>query len=84
MKGEVDLAKFLMKRIRFEGSNLRLQSTDYQGHLKDLLVEKALDKFANGSFKVIIEKVFKMEEIQDAHNLLDSSQTKGKIICTVD
>lgn len=84
VQGEVDLAKFLMKRIRFEGSNLRLQSTAYQGHLKDLLVEKALDKFVDGSFKVIIEKVFRMEEIQDAHNLLDSSQTKGKIICTVD
>jgi NADPH:quinone reductase-like Zn-dependent oxidoreductase len=84
VKGEVDLAQFLMKRVRFEGSNLRLQSISYQERLRDLLVEKALDKFIDGSFKVILEKVFRMDEIRDAHELLESSQTKGKIICTVE
>lgn len=84
VKGEVDLAPFLMKRVRFEGSNLRLQSLTYQERLRDILIEKALDRFIDGSFKVILEKVFRMDEIRDAHELLESSQTKGKIICTVE
>jgi len=47
-------------------------------------VEHALPRFIDGRFKVVVEKVFKMEEIQKAHELLESNLTKGKIICTVD
>jgi NADPH:quinone reductase-like Zn-dependent oxidoreductase len=46
-------------------------------------VEHALPRFVDGRFKIFVEKVFKMEEIQEAHKLLESNKTKGKIICTV-
>ena len=53
------------------------------GKLRDQLVEHALPKFVNGSFKVYIEKVFDMERIKEAHELLESNKTKGKLICKV-
>ena len=80
----VDISRFLRKRIRFEGSSLRSRDEMYQGKLRDMLVEHALPRFVDGRFKVIVEKVFKMEEIQEAHRLLASNQTMGKLICTVD
>jgi putative PIG3 family NAD(P)H quinone oxidoreductase len=79
----VDIGRFLRKRLRFEGSSLRSRDETYQGKLRDMLVEHALPRFIDGRFKVIVEKVFKMEEIQDAHTLLASNQTMGKLICTV-
>jgi len=79
----VDISRFLRKRLRYEGSSLRSRDEDYQGKLRDQLVEHALPKFIDGSFKVIVEKVFKMEDIQAAHELLASNQTKGKLIATV-
>ncbi|KAK5048238.1 hypothetical protein LTR84_005908 [Exophiala bonariae] len=79
----VDISRFLRKRLRYEGSSLRSRDEDYQGKLRDQLVEHALPKFVDGSFKVIVEKVFKMDEIQAAHELLASNQTKGKLIVTV-
>ncbi|EHY58234.1 hypothetical protein HRR83_004908 [Exophiala dermatitidis] len=84
VKGDVDISRFLRKRIRYEGSTLRSRDEAYQGRLRDMLVEHALPKFIDGSFKVVIEKVFKWEDIQEAHKLLESNQTMGKLICTID
>lgn len=78
-----DLGAFVRKRIRFEGSSLRSRDEQYQGRLRDQLVEHALPKFKDKSFKLFVEKVFPWEKIQDAHRLMESNQTKGKIICTI-
>lgn len=84
VQGPVDIGRFLRKRLRYEGSSLRSRDEGYQGKLRDMLVQHALPRFKSGEFKVHVEKVFKMEEIQEAHRLLDGSQTMGKIICTVE
>jgi len=79
----VDISGFLRKRLRIEGSTLRSRDEQYQKRLRDLLVEHAMPKFKDGTFKVFLEKVFPFEQIVDAHKLLESNQTKGKVICTV-
>lgn len=79
----VDVSRFLKKRIRYEGSTLRARSLEYQGKLRDRLIELALPKFADGTFRVYIEKVFDWKDIQAAHELLASNTSKGKIICLV-
>ena len=78
-----NFGNFVKKRIRFEGSSLRSRDEQYQGKLRDQLHDHALPKFKDGSFKVLIEKVFPWEQIQDAHRLMESNKTKGKIICTI-
>lgn len=79
----VDISRFLKKRIRYEGSTLRARNEEYQGNLRDRLVELALPRFVDGSFKVYIDKVFDWKDIQKAHELLAANTTKGKIICVV-
>lgn len=78
-----DISAFLRKRCTFVGSSLRSRDEDYQGKLRDQLVEHALPKFKDGSFKLFIEKVLPWEQIQDAHRLLEENKTKGKVICTI-
>ncbi|KAK6388629.1 hypothetical protein LTR65_007785 [Meristemomyces frigidus] len=80
---EPNFGAFVAKRIRFEGSSLRSRDEQYQGRLRDQLHDHALPKFKDGSFKVLIEKVYPWEQIQDAHRLMESNKTKGKIICTI-
>jgi NADPH2:quinone reductase len=57
---------------------------EYYSKLRDLLVEFALPKFVDGTFKVPIKKEFLWKEIQAAHALIERNQSKGKIICHVD
>lgn len=78
-----NIGPLLYKRVRYEGSTLRSRDEDYQGKLRNQLVEHALPKFVDGTFKVYIEKVFDMGQIQEAHELLESNKTKGKLICRV-
>jgi NADPH:quinone reductase-like Zn-dependent oxidoreductase len=78
-----DMTLFFRKRARFEGSGLRSRDEEYQGKLRDQLVEHALPKFKDGSFKVFVEKVYPWEKIQDAHAQMARNETKGKLICTI-
>lgn len=82
--GTADISALLAKRVRVEGSTLRSRELDYQRKLRDTLVEHALPKLQDKSFKVYVEKVFRFEEIADAHRLLESNATKGKLICIID
>lgn len=79
----MDIGRFLRKRVRYEGSTLRSRNEAYQARLRDMVVEHALPRFIDGRFKVIVEKVFTMDQIQEAQTLLASNTTMGKIICTV-
>ena len=79
----VDIGAFVIKRLRFEGSSLRSRDEAYQGKLRNTLVEHTIPKFKDGSFKILIEKVFDWENIVDAHKLMERNETKGKIICTI-
>jgi NADPH:quinone reductase-like Zn-dependent oxidoreductase len=73
----------VFKRLRFEGSSLRSRDEPYQERLRDKL-EEYVDKFDNGCFKIYIDKVFKWEEVAEAHRYMESDSSKGKIICTID
>jgi NADPH:quinone reductase-like Zn-dependent oxidoreductase len=78
-----DFLHFFRKRARMEASGLRSRDAVYQGKLRNQLVEHALPRFRDGRYKSYIEKVFPWEKIVEAHQLLESNTTKGKIICTI-
>lgn len=84
VKGDTDIGRFLRKRCRFEGSSLRSRDEEYQGKLRDQLVEHAIPRLTDGRFHVPIEKVFKFNEIQQAHELMETNQTKGKLIVNIE
>lgn len=79
---DLNVAQILYKRIRWEGSTLRARDEEYQGKLRDRLAED-VPGIVSGELKVFVDKVYKMEEIQEAHKLMEKNVTRGKIICTV-
>ncbi|KAA8901936.1 hypothetical protein FN846DRAFT_899517 [Sphaerosporella brunnea] len=81
---ELNLAQILFKRLRIEGSTLRSRDLEYQQALRDKVVAEVLTGMESGSFKVFVEKVFSWKDIVDAHKLMESNETRGKIICIVD
>lgn len=79
---EVNVAQLLYKRVRWEGSTLRSRDEEYQGRLRDRL-EAYLPDFVSGALRVFVDRVFRMDQIQEAHALMEENVTRGKIICTV-
>jgi NADPH:quinone reductase-like Zn-dependent oxidoreductase len=79
-----DLQQFSRKGARLEASGLRRRGPEYQGKLRDHLVEHALPRFIDGRYKVYVEQVYPWEKVAEAHQLLESNVSKGKIICTIE
>lgn len=82
--GTADIGALLAKRVRVEGSTLRSRDLDYQRRLRDTLVEHALPRFQDKSFKIFVERLFSFKDIAEAHRVLESNATKGKLICVID
>ncbi|KAM0471225.1 hypothetical protein ACHAPX_009405 [Trichoderma viride] len=82
-KKEFDMGLLAFKRIRYEGSTLRSRDEEFQRKLRDKFVSEALPDFLAGKFKIYIEKVYPWEQIVEAHKMLETNKTMGKIICTI-
>jgi len=80
----MDLRPILFKRLRIEGTTLRSRDLEYQRLLRDKVVEEALPGIESGKMKSHVDKCMSWKEIVEAHRLMESNQTQGKIICTVD
>jgi len=78
-----NIGSFVYKRITYVGSTLRSRDEAYQGELRNRLEEHAVPKFKSGEFKVHIERIMDWKDIIEAHELMESNKTKGKIICQV-
>jgi NADPH2:quinone reductase len=60
--------------------------TVYMGdavNLSKRLLQDFIDAVADGSIKVTIDKVFKLDDIVAAHTYMESNQAKGKIVVEV-
>jgi NADPH:quinone reductase-like Zn-dependent oxidoreductase len=81
-EGAVDVSLLLRKRARVEGSTLRNRGGAYHAKLRDML-EEMLPRFDDGTYKIHIEREMDWGRIVEAHELMESNATKGKIICTI-
>lgn len=79
---KVDISGLLRKRVRVEGSTLRSRDEEYQGKLRDIL-EKYVPDFEAGRLTAVVDTVLPWEEVQKAHELMESNKNKGKIVCTI-
>lgn len=83
-KTEIDLTTILYKRLRIQGSTLRSRSPEYQGKLRDLFEDLALENLKTGDFVAHIDKVYPWTRIQDAQGRMQRNEGDGgKIICEI-
>jgi NADPH:quinone reductase-like Zn-dependent oxidoreductase len=50
---------------------------------KRLRLEAFLPEFESGRLRVVVDTVLPWEEVQKAHELLETNATSGKIVCTI-
>ena len=82
-KAELDLAQMMMKRARVIGSTLRTRPVTEKAVVMAQLEEKVWPKIVSQEIKPIIEAVFPITGVADAHDLVASDTTTGKVILTV-
>lgn len=81
VKAEIDnIGKIIGKRLSIIGSTLRARPKPQKAQLVKDFSDFALGKFADGSFKPVIDRSFPLAEARQAHEFMESKKNKGKII----
>jgi len=76
---KADIGLILRKRITVKGSSLRSRTLEYKVRLANE-VEKLLPLFENGQLRPIVDKVFQLSEVKEAHLYMENNLNKGKIV----
>jgi len=80
--GEINFVPLLSKRLRIIGSVLRSQSKQEKAQITRGVIETVLPLLKSGRVKPIIDRIFPMSEVEDAHRYLKQGEHFGKVVLT--
>ena len=84
LKSEINALPIMMKRLTVTGSTLRPRTVEQKSEIAQELREHAWPLLDNGSIKPVIDSVYPMHQVSDAHRRLDSGTHIGKILLQMD
>ncbi|UOQ46645.1 NAD(P)H-quinone oxidoreductase [Gracilibacillus caseinilyticus] len=79
----ISLMDLMAKRIQLTGTLLTPRSDPYKAELSDDFLKKTSEYFEDKSIKPVVDQVFPIEEVADAHRHMESNKNIGKIILKV-
>ncbi|MFC3907791.1 NAD(P)H-quinone oxidoreductase [Legionella dresdenensis] len=82
-KVECDLALLMRKRLQINGFVLRSQSTAEKVQLWQSAHQRWFSALAEGKIKPVIDSVYSLEDVEEAHQRMKGSQHFGKIVVQV-
>ncbi len=83
IKAELNLALMMVKRQQIIGSVLRSRPVAEKGEIAAEFTRRALPKYADRSIVPIIEKVFPLDQMVEAHRMMEEDRHFGKIVLKV-
>jgi len=83
IKAELNLALMMVKRQQIIGSVLRSRPVSEKGDIVAEFTRRALPKFADRTIVPIIEKVFTIDQVVEAHKMMEADKHFGKIVLKI-
>jgi len=83
IKAELNLALMMVKRQQIIGSVLRSRPVSEKGEIVAEFTRRALPKFADRTVVPIIEKVFPLDQVVEAHRMMEEDRHFGKIVLKI-
>ncbi len=80
---ELNMRVVLGRRLTITGSTLRPQSIDEKSLIASQVKNNVLPLLESGQVKPIIDSTFSMNDVAAAHELMESSRHKGKLVLVV-
>jgi putative PIG3 family NAD(P)H quinone oxidoreductase len=82
-KTEVALYQILRKRLHIIGTVMRARSLQEKISITNSFSSDVVPLLAQGAVRPVIDSVFPIEQVQDAHRRLESNESFGKAVLTV-
>jgi len=83
VKGMLDMAQLLRRRLTVTGSTLRPRSREFKAAVGAKLQNQVWPLLESGAIKPVIYRTFPLEQAKEAHLLMESSTHVGKIMLQV-
>jgi NADPH2:quinone reductase len=82
-KTTIDLRRIMTKRATLTGSTLRNRPIAFKGELARTLEEAVWPIIGQGRYKPVLDKIFPLDDVAEAHARIDGGEHVGKIILTM-
>jgi NADPH:quinone reductase len=83
LAASVDLSVVMRKRLKLIGTVLRSRSTEEKAYATHQFAVHVLPLLKNGTLRPVIDKVYQMDQIKEAHEHLESNKNFGKIVLAI-
>lgn len=83
-KATLDFGIVMKKRLTVIGTVLRARSAEEKATATRLFAEQVGPLLADGTIRPVIDRVYKLEEVRDAHARMESNESFGKIVLLID
>jgi putative PIG3 family NAD(P)H quinone oxidoreductase len=79
-KAEIDIGLIIGKQLTVTGSGLRPQTVEKKAGIAGILEQRVWPLFAEGKIRPVIDSLYRLEDVAEAHRRMESSAHIGKII----
>ncbi len=83
IKAELNLALMMVKRQQIIGSVLRSRPISQKAEIVEEFTRRALPKFSDRTIVPLIEKIFPLDDVREAHRMMEEDRHFGKIVLKV-
>lgn len=83
VRGELDLARLLRRRLRVEGSTLRSRAASEKSAIVSAFLERFGSALESGRVRPVIDRVLTLEKAAEGHRVLKASEHFGKVVLRV-
>lgn len=80
---EIDLGVVMRKRLQIIGSVMRPQSLDEKILITQRFVQRWLPELKAGTLRPVIDSVFPLAQVREAHQYMEANRNFGKIILQI-
>jgi putative PIG3 family NAD(P)H quinone oxidoreductase len=78
----LNLGTILARRLTIRGTVMRARTAREKAAATDAFAQDVLPLLERGEVRPVIDRVFPLEQIREAHTLMESNETFGKIVLT--
>lgn len=82
-RAEVDLATMLRKRLTLKGTVLRARPLEEKIAAARVLEDNLAPLFEEGKLRPVVDRVFSLSHVRQAHELVANNETFGKVVLEV-
>ena len=82
-KAEVSILEIMRRRLTLTGSTLRPRSVEFKTMVADEIARTVWPYVEGGRLKPVIDRIFRFEQVAEAHRRMEGGEHVGKIVLAV-